>query len=148
MIDLESNYLLYAPFAKPKDRENWLIDIQKYSEEFSTDRAVYVMQRLGITDLLLKEVINRNIKFFENEKRVKKLEAFNITSYDTRSLEIAIISVLAELKAADFDELIKILLKEKLEGRENLIKNITKYCNVDSFYVHIKQRFLYKEKAL
>lgn len=147
VIDLESNYLLYAPFAKPKDRENWLLDIQKYSEEFSTDRAVYVMQRLGITDLALREVINRNIKFFENEKRVKKLEAFNITSYDTRSLEIAIISVLAKLKAADFDELIKILLKEKLEGRENLIKNITKYSNVDSFYAHIKQRFGYKEKA-
>lgn len=48
VIDLESNYLLYAPFAKPKDRENWLLDIQKYSEEFSTDRAVYVMQRLGL----------------------------------------------------------------------------------------------------
>ncbi|MBN4069743.1 BREX-1 system phosphatase PglZ type A [bacterium AH-315-E09] len=146
VMDLDSNYLLYAPFEKPKDRENWLLDIQKYSEEFSTDRATYIMQRLGITDVALREVIERNIKFFENEKRFKKLEAFNLTRYDTRSLEIAIISALAKLKIADFDELIKVLLKEYLEGKDDLIKNIIKYSSVDSFYTHIKQRFGYKEE--
>ncbi|MCD5414446.1 MAG: BREX-1 system phosphatase PglZ type A [Clostridiales bacterium] len=141
VADLESNYLLYAPFGKPEDRENWLLDIQKYSEEFTTERAVYEMRRLGITDEALKPVIKSNMKFFANEKRVKKLESFGITEYDSKSLEIGIISVLAKLKVADFDELIKILLREDLEGRDNLIKNIVKYGNLDSFYSHIKQRF-------
>ncbi|MGV8155230.1 MAG: BREX-1 system phosphatase PglZ type A [Alkaliphilus sp.] len=138
-----TNYLLYAPFEKPEDRENWLLDIQKYSEEFTTDRAVYEMKRLGITDEALKPVIKSSIKFFENDKRVKKLESFGIAEYDTKSLEIAIISVLARLKISDFDELIKILLKEDLEGIDNLIKDINKYSDLDSFYNHIKQRFEY-----
>ena len=50
VADLSSHFLVYAPFEKPLDRENWLLDIQKYSEEFSTDRSIYEMRRLGITD--------------------------------------------------------------------------------------------------
>ena len=34
--DTESNYLVYAPFARPEDKENSLVDIFYYSEHFYT----------------------------------------------------------------------------------------------------------------
>ena len=38
-VDTTTNYLVYAPFAKPAIRENHLADTIKYSKEFFADRA-------------------------------------------------------------------------------------------------------------
>jgi len=141
--NLKSHYLIYAPFEKPLDRENWLLDIQKYSEEFTTDRSIYEMRSLGITDDTLRPIVKKNIKFFENEKRVNKLKSFGIEEYNSKSLEIAIISVLAKLKAPDLDELVRILLSEFINEEEKLVKEISKYGDLDSFYDLIKKRFGY-----
>lgn len=38
--DPDSNYLVYRPFAYESDEDNWLLDIELYSEEFrSAGRA-------------------------------------------------------------------------------------------------------------
>ena len=72
--DTESNYLIYAPFGKPGPRENYLLDILKYSMEFSTDKAAVIMRDLNISDDSLKSVFRKYIKFFNKrtEKRFLK----------------------------------------------------------------------------
>lgn len=143
--DTESNFLLYAPFEKPLDRENWLLDIQKYSEEFSTDRSIYEMRRLGITDDALRPIVKKSIKFFENEKRVAKMNSFGIKNYSPMNIEVAIASVLAKLKAADFDETVRILITEYMNDNDKLANEIEKYSDLDSFYELVKNRFGYVE---
>ena len=146
VTDSESNFLIYAPFEKPSDRENWLLDIQKYSEEFSTDRSIYEMRRLGITDDALRPVVKNNIKFFENEKRVSKLKSYGIDDYTPMNFEVAIVSALAKLKAADFDETVRILITEYMNEDEKLCNEIEKYSDMESFYKLIKNRFGYVEE--
>ncbi len=148
VADKESNFLLYAPYEKPSDRENWLLDIQKYSDEFTTDRAVYEMRRLGITDESVKAIIKKNMKFFENEKRVNKLKSFGIEEYDPLKLEIAIVSSLAKLKTADFDELIRILITDYINDNNKLVGDLEKYGDLDSFYELVKNRFGYMDEKL
>lgn len=142
----EYNFLIYAPFEKPSDRENWLLDIQKYSKEFSTDRSIYEMRRLGITDDALRPIVKKNIKFFENEKRVAKLKSFGIESYTPMTFEVAIVSILAKLKAADFDETVRILITEHINEDEKLCGEIEKYSDLKSFYELVKNRFGYVEE--
>lgn len=143
VADLTSHFLVYAPFEKPLDRENWLLDIQKYSEEFSTDRSIYEMRRLGITDDTLRPLVKKSIKFFENEKRVAKLKSFGIESYDQVSFEVALVSALAKLKTSDFDELLRILITEHASGDEKLIEEIEKYSDLNTFYELVMKRFGY-----
>ena len=140
-----SHYLIYAAFEKPVNRENWLLDIQKYSKEFTKDRSIYEMRRLGITDDTLRPVVKKNIKFFENEKRFSKLQSYGIYKYDSKNLEVGILSVIAKLKAPDFDELVRILLSEFINGQDKLVIEINKYGDLDSFYNLIMKRFGYSK---
>jgi uncharacterized protein (TIGR02687 family) len=146
--DLGSHFLVYAPFEKPPDRENWLLDIQKYSEGFSTDRSIYEMRRLGITDDTLRPLVKQSIKFFENEKRVNKLKSFGIETFDQVTFEVAIVSALAKLKTADFDELVRLLITEHANGDEKLVEEIQKYSNLEAFYELVKKRFGYTAEAM
>ena len=63
-VDTRSNYLVYSPQASPCYQENWLLDIELYSETFSADRSSILLDDLGIENLSLKNVIRRNINFF------------------------------------------------------------------------------------
>ena len=50
--DTTTNYLVYAPFAKPSIRDNHLADTIRYSKEFFADRASLLTLDLGIDCLL------------------------------------------------------------------------------------------------
>ena len=74
--DVESNFLVYIPFEKPADSENWLLDILMYSEEYYADTVALTMRRLGLTNTDLRRVIERYAKFFDAESRTKKLGTY------------------------------------------------------------------------
>lgn len=46
--DVDSNYLVYAPYARPEDKENSLVDIFYYSEHFYSDKLIQLMGGLNI----------------------------------------------------------------------------------------------------
>ena len=50
--DKTSNILIYANMPKPSPREDWLLDVLKYSIEFSTDKTTVTMRDLNIKDKL------------------------------------------------------------------------------------------------
>lgn len=145
--DPESNFLVYAPFERPADRENWLLDIEKYAEDFSTDRAAYELRRMGLVEEELKPVIKKNLKFFDNEKRVAKLQSYAISRYTPLNFEIAIISALAKLKAPDLDELVRLLMDDWTNDKDTLVREIDKYGDINVLYDIIKQKFGYYEEG-
>ena len=93
--DTKSNYLVYAPFAKPKPRENWLLDIFKYSDEFSTDRTTIIMRNLGVKNEALKNIFRHYTKFFDNKERYRLLKSYNTEYHTEESVHIAILSACA-----------------------------------------------------
>ncbi len=144
--DLTSNFLLYCPCERMDNRENWLLDIEKYSMEFSTDRADYEMRRLGIEDPAVRPVIKKNLRFFENEKRVHKLLSYGIEEYTPEDLELGIISALAKLKVLDSNLLLATFISDYYAaGEEGLLEEIKKYANLKSFYQMIQMRFGYEK---
>ena len=46
--DTESNYLVYNPISYKDLRDNWLLDIECYSEEFRADLLSIRMSELGM----------------------------------------------------------------------------------------------------
>ena len=74
-LDPNSNYLIYSEYPKPADNENYLIDIEKYSEYFVADKSAMIIEELGLDRLnySLIEVIKNNMDFFANKERKEKL---------------------------------------------------------------------------
>ena len=109
--DTTTNYLVYAPFAKPDIRNNHLADTIRYSKEFFADRASLLTLDLGI-DERYKPVIQHYIKFFANKERTQKFYDFEIENFNKSTIEIALMSVLCKSKTASFEEVIRCILTD------------------------------------
>lgn len=72
--DTQSNYLVYDPLTYKKREDNWLRDIQLYSEEFRADLVSMQMNELKMPQTTqLRRAMKHYKKFFESKERVGKL---------------------------------------------------------------------------
>ncbi len=103
--DTESNYLIYAPFARPDDKENSLVDIFYYSEHFYTDKLVQLMGDMNIPVECQDEM--KKYKKFWSTGNVTKFQNLQITEYTPEKLSLGVMCVLAGVKILNFEELMK-----------------------------------------
>ena len=129
--DTESNYLVYNPISYSDIRDNWLLDIELYSEEFQADLLSIRMQELKmpITEPMRK-AMKSHAKFFENKERVAKLMALRSDYTTPGQLHIDILAVLAGTSANTAPGVIRALLMSGLSLEENTaLANIRKFGN-------------------
>jgi len=141
--DKESNYLVYAPYGKPPVGENYLLDIQKYSFEFSTDKATVIMRDFNVTDNSLHNAFKKYLKFFNNKERYRAFKAYALSSYTEEILDIAVLSVLCKLPYPDLEEALKTLLAEYAHGGSTLYKNIVKFGDINTFWELVRKHYGY-----
>src|SRR5690606_22722624 len=55
----EKSFLIYAPFAKPANEENFLIDMLLYGAEFRADKIAILAEQLQVNDAILRPIIQR-----------------------------------------------------------------------------------------
>lgn len=133
-VDTMSNILIYADMPKPNPRENWLLDIYKYSVEFSTDKTTVIMRDLNIKDVSLSPIIKKYTKFFNNKERYAAFKKFNIDEHTEDNIHIAVLSVLCKLSLPNFEEVTKVLLKESLSEDKKYKTSIEKFADMEVFW--------------
>ena len=129
--DTESNYLVYNPISYSDIRDNWLLDIELYSEEFRADLLSIRMQSLGMSDTpQMRKAMKSYSKFFENKERVAKLTAFKSNYSNAGQLHIDILAVLAGTSVNTAPGVIRTILMGGLDIENNeAITNIKKFGN-------------------
>lgn len=138
--DLESNYLIYSEYPRPEDRENYLIDIERYSEFFVADKSAMIMEEFNFyrRDFRLNQVIREHLDFFGSKERKEKLNKLidNPETIRENDLKLAILAVTVNSKVVDIQEIIKsiILDRSKLEAVE-------KWIGKEFLFQEIKSRF-------
>lgn len=146
-VDTSSNILIYANMEKPKPSEDWLLDILRYSTEFSTDKITVLMRELQAEDTSLKEVFQLYSNFFNNKERQNKrystFKKYNIKNYSEDIIHVAVLSALCKLPNPDFEGVIKILAKETLTEDKKYTELIYKFGNMDSFWDLVSRRYGY-----
>ncbi len=128
--DTETNYIVYAPFARPEDKENHLADIFYYSEHFYSDKLVQLMGDIGIP-IECQDEVKRYKKFWStgNTKKFKNLQIAEFTPLD---INLGIMCVLASVKVPNFEELMR---KVVLGGiSDNAIINKMEYYKIDHVF--------------
>lgn len=104
-----SNYLIYAPFPKPMDRENHLADTIYYSKLFYADRVSLLCADLQIPEVY-KDQLSQYPKFWRSNDRIEKFAALNIEKYDPEIIEIGLLAVVAGVKTPNFEEVLKVVI--------------------------------------
>jgi len=142
--DKTTNYLVYAPFAKPAIRDNHLADTIHYSKEFFADRASLLTLDLGM-DERLKPVVQHYIKFFAAKERTQKFYDLEIETFNRSTIEIALMSVLCKSKTSSFEEVVRCILTD--DGFENnkYLSEFEKYDLLPTFWQHCEDAFGYTD---
>lgn len=143
--DTESNYLIYAPFKKPDNRDNHLADTILYSKEFFADKASQIAEDLGI-DNRLKPVLEKYIKFFNARERHERFYKLEVDTYNSEeAIEIALLSAAVKSRISNFEEVVRIVLSEDLSNNKYM-KELSKYGLDEAFWKHCRINFSYTDK--
>lgn len=143
-VDTATNYLVYAPFAKPAIRDNHLADTIRYSKEFFADRASLLALDLGIEERF-KPVIQHYIKFFAEKKRTQAFYDLELETFNRSTIEIALMSVLCKSKTASFEEVVRCILTDDGFEDNKYLAEFEKYDLLTSFWQHIESTFGYTD---
>ncbi len=128
--DPENNYLVYDPLSYDDIRENWLLDIELYSEVFRADLVSIRMQELNIPDTPgLRQAVKGYDKFFRSKERAAKLAAFH-SDYNAipRQLHLDVLAVLSGAENNTSQAILRAILSDDPVLEENrALSNIRKF---------------------
>ncbi|MDO9044791.1 MAG: BREX-1 system phosphatase PglZ type A [Methanobacteriaceae archaeon] len=143
--DTKNNYLIYAPFPKPEDKDNYLADMAYYATPFCADKISLISQELDISDQF-KSILKKYEKFWNANSRVNSFKDLNIENYSDENITIAILCVLAKVKIVSFDELLKKVLMEDDINENKFLIEFEKMDILDAFWDLSKEKFGYEDK--
>lgn len=139
--DPTSHYLIYTNDDLSVE-ENWLIDTVYYSKTFYADKISLLLSDLEI-DPSLRAVVKKYEKFF-NKRHTQKFKSYGIEVFTEENIEVAIMSVLCNLRTPDFEELLKTILKESLTEEDNkYITLMEKYFDINVFWKYVSNLYGY-----
>lgn len=140
VMDTDSNYLIYSEYPRTIDSENYLLDIEKYSEFFEADKSAMIVEELKLnrTNYRFSEIIREYSSFFANKERREKLIKLieKPESLNEEEFKLSILTVISGAKIVDIGEIIKniIINRDKLQ-------DIEKWMDLDFLFSEIKKKF-------
>lgn len=139
-VDTATNYLVYAPFAKPDLIHNHLADTLRYSTEFFAERISLLMSDLGI-DERLRPVFQHYKKFFDNKARVNVFCSLEIETWNRSVIEQAMMSVLCRCKVPTYEEILRTMLIDGGLDENSYLAEFEKYDLLTPFWELAEKTF-------
>lgn len=139
--DLTSNFLIYNPFSYENSKDNWLRDIELFSEEYRADYISMLMSELNVTSSpAMRKTVKLYTKFLDSKERKGKLQKIG-RSYETLiQFHIDVMAVLAGVPGGSAQDVFISVLSHGLDEESNTpIINIKKFGNIDAFWQLVRK---------
>lgn len=139
--DLTGNYLIYNPFSYSDQKDNWLRDIELFSEEYRADYLSMLMNELNIDATpAMRKTVKLYATFFDNKDRVAKLRRIGRDYHTPLQLHIDIMAVLAGLNGGSAQDVFIAVLSAGLDEENNaVLTNIKKFGNIEAFWQLVRK---------
>ena len=144
--DLHSNYLVYCPISHEKPDDNWLMDVQLYSEEFRSDLISIWMDEMQIPSTpALRKLVKSYRKFFAAKDRRARVSKQQKTISTPAQLHLAVMAAIAGSKSNQPAAILQALLEAGVNEDNSLYADIVAYGAKDAFWTMIAQATGYSE---
>ena len=145
--DTTSNYLVYDPRPYMKDDDNWLINVQLYSEEFRADLNSIWMDEMDLpATAVVRSQVKRYNKFFRLKKHREAVQKLKSDIATAAQMHLAVMAVLAGCSDRQPDQIIKAILCAGLDRDTNSIyQSFVTYGADKAFWVMVSQATGYQE---
>ncbi|MCT4479106.1 BREX-1 system phosphatase PglZ type A [Peribacillus frigoritolerans] len=143
--DTESSYLLYAPFEKPENKDNFLLDMLLYGGkygEFIADELAIKMQELRLDHLAIRPFMKEHWSFFGSQKRVDRFKRLLPNAATEDDVKSTMIAVLTGADSIYPPELLRNVVKNgDIQQDNEVLKDIEKYISSEMFYEIVEEYF-------
>ena len=146
--DITSNILLYNSFPTQNFEDNWLLDIELYSESFHADLLSIWLEDLQIGENL-REIVKYYRKYFNAKPRrdkFKKLAENGVS--EVKNLHLTIMAALANAKSTKPNSIIRQILMAGLDESENRIYQDFVAYGADKIFYQMVKKLGYNEEKL
>ena len=135
------NFLLYNPMNYEKPEDNWLMDVELYSEEFRADLIAIWMDEMGIpSSIALRNQVKKYRKFLNAKNRREDVVKISDGLYSPMKLQLAVMASIGEAQRTDPISIIKSVLKASLNMDDNyLYQEFVKYDAAELFWSKVSR---------
>ena len=145
--DTTSNYLVYCPVHYEKPEDNWLINIELYSEEFRADLNSIWMDEMGLpNNPSIRKMVKGYRKFFNNLERRKNVADLAKNISTASQLHLAVMAQICGVSDTQPSSIMQAVLAQSLDLETNTIyQEFVKYGAQNPFWVMVSQVTGYSE---
>ena len=139
--DLTTNYLVYSPVSYNRLEDNWLLDIELYSEEFRADLISIWMDEMGLTSnpAMRKQVKNYRAYFNAKDRRLKVITQNKVPTTPAQ-LHMAVMAAICGLKNAQPNMILRSVFRAGLDLNNNTVyQDFVKYHADEAFWAMVRQ---------
>lgn len=146
--DLYSNFLMYCPIHYEKLEDNWLLDIQLYSEEFRADLISLWMEEMHIpSSPALRKMVKGYRKFLGAKDRRNKVAGQQRAINTPAQMHLAVMASICGLRNSQPAAILRAVLAAGLTMDSNSIyADMVNYGAKDAFWTMIAQATGYSEE--
>ena len=139
--DTTNNFLVYCPLSYEKPEDDWLLDIEMYSEEFRADLISIWMDEMGIPSTpAMRKLVKDYRKFFKAKVRRDKIVSQSKVPSVPAQLHMAVMGALGGVKDVTPAAIIKEVLKAGMDTDTNdLYQEFVNYGADKAFWSMVKQ---------
>lgn len=139
--DTTSDYLVYIPFPYETEEDNWLLNLELYSEEFRADLISIWMKELDLPktpDMI--RVVKKYRRFLDSEERRKLFVKLSHGISRPEQMDLAVMASLCGCDDAKPENIVKAVILGGLDMDSNEIyQKFLYYGTAVSFWVLIQQ---------
>ncbi len=146
--DLTTNYLVYSPLAYNRPDDNWLLDVELYSEAFRADLISIWMDEMGLVSnpAMRKQVKNYRTYFNAKDRRLK-VSTQNEIPATPAQLHMAVMAAMCGLKDAQPNMILRSVFRAGLDLKNNTVyQDFLKYHADGAFWAMVRQGYGFVEE--
>ena len=139
--DLTTNYLVYSPCVYNRPDDNWLLDVELYSEEFRADLISIWMDEMGlISNPAMRKQVKNYRAYFNAKDRRLKVSMQNKVPETPAQLHMAVMAAICGLKDAQPNMILRSVFQGGLDLNNNTVyQDFVKYHADAAFWAMVRQ---------
>lgn len=139
----DQKYLLYLPYSRPDDLDNWLLDLELAYHVYHTDQQALFLQELGL-GYHLKEWITNHLEFFQNKQRLQRFSQL-LEEGDTETmLTVKLMQVVFGSEHSLLEPFLRQYATAFIQDKHSSIeKELERFGLKETFWKVVSQRYGY-----
>ena len=139
--DLTTNYLVYSPCVYNRPDDNWLLDVELYSEEFRADLISIWMDEMGLaSNPAMRKQVKNYRAYFNAKTRRLKVSTQNKVPATPAQLHMAVMAAICGLKNEQPNMILRSVFHAGLDLENNTVyQDFVKYHADGAFWAMVRQ---------